>query len=171
MLSTHAFFGIGEAGIVPSLTPPAAGLCLTARRNAWVAIANPHAPCTGTLALTTPKRRTTLSPPHVLLRLLAFGRQTSTHSCRPPQWGRHENSHTDTLAPTLAPKRGATLICLVCSRTPSSSAHVLTLAANVLTGKGIEPQTLAPCGRTVYHQAAACGLHVGSCLSIVMLRA
>ena len=60
---------------------------------------------------------------------------------------------------------------LWCSCTPSSLAHVLTLTAQVWTGKGIEPQTLAPCGRTVYHQAAACGLLMGSCLTTVMVRA
>ena len=69
--------------------------------------------------------------------------------------GRHKNSRTGTLALTPTPKRRATLMPLWCSRTPSSPAHVLTLTAQVWTGKGIEPQTLAPCGRTAYHQAAA----------------
>ena len=122
-------------------------------------------------AAPTPKRRTTLLPPLVLLRSLALWRQFE-HSLMPTaQAGRHENSHTDALALNPTHKRRATLLPLWCSCTPSSPAHVLTLTVNVLTGKGIEPQTLAPCGRTAYHQAAACGWVMGSCLTTVMVRA
>ena len=97
MLSTHALIGIGEAGIVPSLTSPAAGLCLTARRSAWVAIANAHALRTGTLAL--PPRRSAGQHSCPLLcscvRWRSGANQTLTHADHPK--GADTRTHTQTL--------------------------------------------------------------------------